>query len=100
MAKGDWEVGRRIRLARKHAGLSVDVLAGLVGRCPASVYRWEVGRTCPDNETLREIARVTQVSLIWLMFGDADMHLSGCSCSCSCSSASLSPEADESTLKH
>jgi transcriptional regulator with XRE-family HTH domain len=58
-------VGRRIRTAREHAGLSQNELAHLLPGAPAAsqVSRWERGEAMPGPENLQALARVLRVSI-------------------------------------
>lgn len=53
------ERGRRIRSARRDAGLTVEALAVALGRNVDTIYRWEQGRSSPSVDEVVTIARVT-----------------------------------------
>ncbi|GAB3341518.1 helix-turn-helix transcriptional regulator [Marilutibacter aestuarii] len=68
---------QRIRLARRHAGLSQAALAQAVGVQRSAVSHWEatLGKS-PSAGHLRELALVTQVQFEWLATGRGRMTLS------------------------
>lgn len=68
---------QRIRLARRHAGLSQAALAKAVGVQRSAVSHWEapVGRS-PNAAHLREAALATGVQFEWLATGRGRMTLS------------------------
>ncbi len=68
---------QRIRLARRHAGLSQSALAQAVGVQRSAVSHWEatLGKS-PSAGHLRELALVTQVQFEWLATGRGRMTLS------------------------
>jgi transcriptional regulator with XRE-family HTH domain len=66
-------VGRKIREARKHAGLSVRDLAELCRTGERVVWYWEAGRRIPDLGMLCRIAAFTDTSLGHLLL-DVDEH--------------------------
>ncbi|WP_181952584.1 helix-turn-helix transcriptional regulator [Vulcaniibacterium gelatinicum] len=67
----------RIRLARRHAGLSQTQLAREVGVQRSAVSHWEArdGRN-PSMAHLRRIAEVTGIQFEWLATGRGRMALS------------------------
>lgn len=67
----------RIRLARRHGGLSQAALAAAVGVQRSAVSHWEgnPGKS-PSAAHLREIALVTGVQFEWLATGRGRMALS------------------------
>ncbi|AWV08478.1 helix-turn-helix transcriptional regulator [Marilutibacter maris] len=68
---------QRIRLARRHAGLSQAAVARAVGVQRSAVSHWEatVGKS-PSTSNMRELALVTQVQFEWLATGRGRMTLS------------------------
>lgn len=67
----------RIRLARRHAGMSQLQLAGLVGVQRSAVSHWESTQAKnPSVEHLRQLAVVTGVQFEWLATGRGGMALS------------------------
>ena len=68
---------QRIRLARRHAGLSQAALGTLVGVQRSAVGHWEAARgKFPSVAHLREISMVTGVQFEWLATGRGNMGLS------------------------
>jgi transcriptional regulator with XRE-family HTH domain len=68
---------QRIRLARRHAGLSQAALAEAVGVQRSAVSHWEaVQGKSPRMATLRRVATVTSVQFEWLATGRGRMALS------------------------
>lgn len=67
----------RIRLARRHAGMSQLQLAGLIGVQRSAVSHWESTQAKnPSVEHLRQLAVVTGVQFEWLVTGRGGMELS------------------------
>lgn len=68
---------QRIRLARRHAGLSQTQLAQKVGVRRSAVSHWESteGKN-PSMANLRTVATVTQVQFEWLATGRGAMQVS------------------------
>jgi transcriptional regulator with XRE-family HTH domain len=66
-------VGKRIAAARKQAGLSQTELADKIGVTRAAVSGWERGQE-PLLSHLRDIARITKVSLAWLLGETSSMR--------------------------
>lgn len=67
----------RIRLARRHAGLTQVALARAVGVQRSAVSHWEstTGKN-PSVNHLREIALIAGVSFEWLSTGRGSMQIS------------------------
>ncbi|MHB8911422.1 MAG: helix-turn-helix transcriptional regulator [Lysobacter sp.] len=68
---------QRIRLARRHAGLSQAALGGAIGVQRSAVSHWEAtqGKN-PNVDHLRQLALVTGVQFEWLATGRGNMSLS------------------------
>ena len=67
----------RIRLARRHAGLSQSGLAKAVGVQRSAVSHWEaVDGKSPSMANLRRVATTTGVQFEWLATGRGRMALS------------------------
>jgi phage repressor protein C with HTH and peptisase S24 domain len=66
------DLGDRIRLARRAAGLKQHELAKHFDVARVSVTQWEAGKTRPDPDKLPALAVVLKVSLPWLMEGVGD----------------------------
>jgi transcriptional regulator with XRE-family HTH domain len=68
---------QRIRLARRHAGLSQTQLAQKVGVRRSAVSHWESAKgKNPSVTNLRTVATVTQVQFEWLATGRGGMQVS------------------------
>jgi transcriptional regulator with XRE-family HTH domain len=68
---------QRIRLSRRHAGLSQAALGAAVGVQRSAVGHWEAARgKFPSVAHLREIALITGVQFEWLATGRGTMGLS------------------------
>ena len=68
---------QRIRLARRHAGLSQAALGAAVGVQRSAVGHWEAAQgKYPSVAHLREVAMVTGVQFEWLATGRGKMSLS------------------------
>jgi transcriptional regulator with XRE-family HTH domain len=68
---------QRIRLARRHAGLSQSALAAAVGVQRSAVSHWEaIEGKSPSMANLRRVATVTGVQFEWLATGRGRMALS------------------------
>jgi transcriptional regulator with XRE-family HTH domain len=71
------ESAQRIRLARRHAGLSQAQLAQKVGVRRSAVSHWESAEgKNPSMTNLRAVATVTQVQFEWLATGRGAMQVS------------------------
>lgn len=69
---------QRIRLARRHGGLSQAELARAVGVQRSAVSHWEAANAkSPNAAHLRDIAIATVTSFEWLATGRGMMALSG-----------------------
>ena len=68
---------QRIRLARRHAGLSQSALAQAVGVQRSAVSHWEaIEGKSPSMANLRRVATVTGVQFEWLGTGRGRLALS------------------------
>lgn len=68
---------QRLRLARRHAGLSQSQLAGHANVQRSAVSHWESARgKNPSLNHLREVALATGVQFEWLATGRGDMQTS------------------------
>lgn len=64
---------QRIRLARRHAGLSQAALAAAVGVQRSAVSHWEAQRGKPSMNHMRQLALLTGVQIEWLATGRGPM---------------------------
>lgn len=68
---------QRIRLARRHAGLSQASLGGAIGVQRSAVSHWEASQgKHPSVDHLRQLALVAGVQFEWLATGRGKMTLS------------------------
>lgn len=68
---------QRIRLARRHAGLSQSALGGAIGVQRSAVSHWEASQgKYPSVDHLRQLALVAGVQFEWLATGRGTMSLS------------------------
>lgn len=68
---------QRIRLARRHAGMSQAALGSAVGVQRSAVGHWESAQgKFPSVAHLREVALITGVQFEWLATGRGKMNLS------------------------
>ena len=65
------EIGARIRLARRDAGLTQEKLAEKIGVSPGFVSQLESGSRAPGLETLVKLSQTLHVSLDLLVLGGA-----------------------------
>ena len=65
------EIGTRIRLARRDAGLTQEKLAEKIGVSTVFVSQLESGSRAPGLETLVKLSRTLHVSLDLLVLGGA-----------------------------
>jgi len=68
---------QRVRLSRRHAGLSQAALGSAVGVQRSAVSHWEATQgKHPSVDHLRQLALVTGVQFEWLATGRGTMNLS------------------------
>lgn len=68
---------QRIRLARRHAGLSQAAIGGAIGVQRSAVSHWEGAQgKHPSVDHLRQLALVAGVQFEWLATGRGQMSLS------------------------
>ena len=63
-------LAEKIYQARKRAGLSQEALADALGVTRQAVSKWETGKSVPDTENIRRMARLLAVSADYFL-GDA-----------------------------
>lgn len=61
------ELNERLKVARKAAGLTQQVVAEHFDIARVSVTQWELGQTRPDQDKFASLAALYGVSLDWLM---------------------------------
>jgi transcriptional regulator with XRE-family HTH domain len=72
MARGDEFVttfGRRLKEARTHRQLTQSEVADKLGIDFTTISKYENNKSQPDNDILRELAGIYEVSLDWLITG-------------------------------
>lgn len=62
-------LGKRIRAARKHIGLTQEDVAHAVGISPPAVSSWERDETVPDFDNLVRLPAILKVPAGWLLQG-------------------------------
>lgn len=62
-------MARKLKEARKNAGLSVDEVGEAIDKSPKTISAWEVGRGQPDADMLIKLCRLYRVK-ISDFFGD------------------------------
>ena len=70
-------MANRIKLARKALGLSQKDFGKALGVSSTTVSAWEVGRNEPDYKVLRDIARMLDCSIEYLMGYTANKTAAG-----------------------
>ena len=63
-------LGERIALARKQAGLSQEQLGEKLRVSRQAVSKWESGQTNPDVAYVAQMCRILEVSSDWLLLGE------------------------------
>ncbi len=66
------DIGKKIALCRKEAGLSQEALASELGISRQAVSRWETGEAVPDTAKVVELARLFSVTTDYLLLDNAD----------------------------
>lgn len=64
--------GKRLRVARRKAGLTQKELAKAAGTYQEEVSRWENGHKLPSVYTLYKMAKAMNASAGWLVAGGRD----------------------------
>lgn len=62
-------IGERVKQARERAGLTRLKLAAATDLTPNTIRNYEEDLTSPQIDSLRRIAEVTGVQLMWLIEG-------------------------------
>ena len=63
--------GKRLKQARSNKKLTQNDVAGKLGIDYTTISKYENNNSQPDNEILRELAELYEVSLDWLISGQA-----------------------------
>lgn len=67
-------IGARVKIARKHRGISQQELADAVGVTQPSVSEWERKLTEPTTDNLASIAIALKVNFNWLAANQGEME--------------------------
>ena len=65
----------KLKEARKNQGLTQEVMAEKLCVSRAAIAKWESGKGMPDVENLRAISSLLDVSIDYLLDGEADIDL-------------------------
>ena len=65
---------QRVKMARDRVNLTQGELGRLTGVTGGAVSQWEISGKEPPLETIRKVAEVCRVSLMWLAFGIGDIE--------------------------
>lgn len=76
MDKHIYEVGVRIKQIRKKTGLNQTDFAKLIGATLPAVSNWETGKNLPNNERLKAISQIGEISVDELLHGNKKLYLS------------------------
>lgn len=68
-------MNERIRMLRKHLGLTLEQFGERIGLKKSVLSRFENGHSTPQEQTLRLICREFSVSYAWLKEGVGDMFI-------------------------
>jgi transcriptional regulator with XRE-family HTH domain len=68
------EAGGRLRTARKTAGLTLEAVADRLGLARQSIAHWEMGRSFPGPEGLKEVADLYGVTTDWILGRQSDLE--------------------------
>lgn len=71
------KVGARIRSIRKSLGVNQKDFAKLVNATVPAVSNWENGRNLPNNERLKVIAKLDNISVDELLYGNKEDYIRG-----------------------
>lgn len=63
-------LGKKLKEARKQAGLSQEQLSGKLGVSRSAVAKWETDKGLPDVDNLKILARLLNVSIDYLLDDD------------------------------
>ena len=64
------EIGKKIALCRKEAGMSQEALAAELGISRQAVSRWETGEAVPDTENIINLSRIFSVTTDYLLLDE------------------------------
>lgn len=64
------DIGKKIALCRKEAGMSQEALAAELGISRQAVSRWETGEAVPDTEKVITLSRIFSVTTDYLLLDE------------------------------
>lgn len=64
------DIGKKIALCRKEAGMSQEALAAELGISRQAVSRWETGEALPDTSKVIELSRIFSVTTDYLLLDE------------------------------
>ena len=64
------ELGTRIKNIRLNKGMTTKEFGSLLGATDSNVTSWEKGRTSPNPERLKTIAKIADISVNTLLYGE------------------------------
>lgn len=76
MGSNKTQLGERIKMIRKSAGLTQEKFAIKLGLKRNSVANYEIGRNIPLEAIQNSICREFNINKKWLMTGDGEMYSS------------------------
>jgi len=68
------DIGKRLKLVRNEAKLSLDKAGAIFGITAQTLSRYENGERRPDNDFLRDFGTYFNLSGDWLLYGDPPMR--------------------------
>lgn len=63
--KADARIGKRIKTAREHDGMTATKLGELVGITRQAIEQYEKGKAAPKATTLKRIADALRLPITW-----------------------------------
>lgn len=95
-------IGERINLVRKNLGLTMEEFGELFSP-PANksnVSRWEKDKALPNNERLKEIAKIGNISVEELIYGDERYYINPLIVNIAANQYNLAIEDDQDMINH
>lgn len=63
-------IGQRIKQIRREKGMTMEEFGNLLSTSKSIVYRWEIGTNLPNPERLKIIAKIADISVEELLYGN------------------------------
>lgn len=63
-------IGQRIKQIRREKGMTMEEFGNLLSTSKSIVYRWEIGTNLPNPERLKLIAKIADISVEELLYGN------------------------------